>query len=362
MKQWLSTNASLIEVFLASLDTPVSLAVWLQVRNQEWDDLALRWVNPQHYPEGVFSALRYARDVQAVDLLRKAPLPTTFSRRDAAIAAWEDAETQCYHTNEFVGHLTGPWVLHPRDQALKEFLLKCSKKMTRWLGRLPDVLNGGFGPGTCVEYEGQDPTVVDKIWLTPTTTPACADLFNWHYSQTLWGQKRWEGRFGAPGLSKGNRLVTVPKDGKTDRPISIEPLGNLWLQLGIGSYLKTRLRNIGLPAYSPGSRELFPGYVVRRSIDAQAVHRENLFRCRREGMSTIDLSSASDTIAYELVKAILPSDWFHLLDDCRSKFTSLPCEGGRSGANSRSFPLWEMVLLSSLRASCSPCSWRQLLG
>lgn len=326
MKQWLLANEDFLFSFLSHLDTPISLAVWLQVKYREWDSLALRWLDPQHYPEGVFSALRYKRDVQAVDLLRKAPLPTTFNRRDAAIQAWEKAETQCYLTNERIGRLSGPWVLHPRDQALREFLALCRKRMTRWLGRLPDKLEGGFGPGTCVEYQGADPTVVDKIWLTPTTTPSCADIFEWHYSQTLWGKERWANRLGSPGLSRGNRLTTVPKDGKVDRPISIEPVGNLWLQLGIGRHLKTRLELIGLPAYRPASRELFPGYSFK-SEDAQSVHRRLLSRCQGE-FSTIDLSSASDTVAVELVRAVCPPDWFQLLDDCRSKLTSVPSEGG----------------------------------
>ncbi|DAD51537.1 RNA-directed RNA polymerase, partial [ssRNA phage Gephyllon.1_11] len=326
MKQWLSANEDFLFSFLANLDTPISLAVWLQVKHREWDSLALRWCDPQHYPEGVFSALRYAKDVQATDLLRKAPLPTTFNRRDAAIAAWEKAEMQCYHTNERIGRLFGPWVLEPRDETFRQFLLACRKRMTRWLGKLPDKLEGGFGPGTCVEYKGADPTVVDKIWLTPTTTPSCADIFDWHYSQTLWGRERWANRLGSPGLSRGNRLTTVPKDGKVDRPISIEPLGNLWLQLGIGRHLKSRLELIGLPAYRPVSQELFPGYSFK-GIDAQSIHRDLLFRCQAE-FATIDLSSASDTVATELVRAVCPPDWFQLLDDCRSKLTSVPSEGG----------------------------------
>lgn len=328
MKRWLSVNAPLLRALLADLDTPVSLAVWLMIENQEWDQLALKWVDPLQYPEGLFSALRYRSDVQAVDLLRKAPLPTTFDRRDAALAAWEAAETQCYITNEFIDSLfSASGQSDPDKRRLAEFLRQAKKKMGRWLGRLPDYLAGGFGPGTCVEYAGGNPCVMDKIWLTPTTTPAAASLFVWHYDQTAWGRYRWEGRLGAPGVSRGNRLTTVPKDGKTDRPISIEPVGNLWLQLGIGRHLKRRLRAIGFPAYSPDSRELFPGYSVTEE-DAQSVHRKILFRCGRDGSSTIDLSSASDTVAFSLVRELLPDDWFRLLNDCRSPMTLVPSKDG----------------------------------
>lgn len=327
MKSWLLTNESLIASILTDLDTPIALSVLIELRYREWDSLAVRWLDPSHYPEGIFSALKFLKDMQAVDLLRKAPLPTSFDRRLAAHAAWESAETQCYITNEYLVRSRGHSHICEEGPTFRKFLSEAQKRLGRWLGPLPDVLDGGFGPGTCVEYQASNPTVVDKIWLTPTTTPACRDLFAWHYGNTLWGARRWEGRLGAPGLSRGNRLTTVPKDGKTDRPISIEPVGNLWLQLGIGRHLKRRLSLIGLPDYRPASRELFPGYEVR-GTDAQAVHRSFIFRCRREGYSTIDLSSASDTLALELVRELLPPDWFSLLDDCRSKMTWVPSQAG----------------------------------
>ena len=328
MKTWLTARLSFFESFLADLDTPRSLATWLMIREGLWDDLAIQWVDPLHYPEGVFSALRYRKDVQAVDLLRKAPLPTTFSRTDAAIKAWEDAETQCYITNEFISSLSlvGGGPSSPHAKRLLGFLGAVKRRMKRWLGPIPDSMEWGFGPGTCVEYKGQDPTVVDKLWLTPTSTPDAAFVFGWSYRESLWGRTRWACQLPSPQLSRGNRLTTVPKDGKSDRPISIEPLGNLWLQLGIGRFMKRRLHHIGLPAYKPASWELFPGYVVKGE-DAQAVHRQLLGRCSRDGLSTIDLSSASDTIALELVRNCFPPDWFELMDCSRSKWTSVPSEG-----------------------------------
>lgn len=106
MHQWLLSNGRpILGPLLSHLDTPISLSIWLMIKNKEWDQLATRWVDPQHYPEGVFSALRYRKDVQAVDLLRKAPLPTTFSRREAALQAWENAESKCKQTNEWLSRL-----------------------------------------------------------------------------------------------------------------------------------------------------------------------------------------------------------------------------------------------------------------
>lgn len=356
MKRWLLANRDIFLSIFSYLDTPTSLKCWLLFREQEWDQLATLWVDPSHYPEGVFSALRFRRDVQAVDLLRKAPLPTTFDRRQAARAAWESAETACFASNEFFDRLRCSPSLTEQEQRLVEFLNAVRNRVARWLGPLPEDLSGGFGPGTCVEYRGENPTVVDKIWLTPTTTPDAAHLFDVLHFRTLWGLERVRNRLPLPGTSRGNRLTTVPKDGKTDRPISIEPLGNLWLQLGIGRYLKERLRLVGLPRFVATEVEIFPGLSYQRH-DAQSVHKSLARDGWRIGLATIDLSSASDTICRELVRWVLPDAWFTLLDACRSKMTLVPSRDGQkwfhiekfsSMGNGFTFELETLVFLSLL--------------
>lgn len=326
MHPWLSANRKHLFAIFAYLDTPVSLSQWLLLKHGEWDQLATRWVDPMHYLEGSVSAFKYRRDVQAVDLLRKAPLPTTFSRRANALAAWESAETQCFKTNEFMIRLRSLRVT-PGERRLPKFFRKVQKRLSRWLGPVPDDLLGGFGPGTCVEYDKANPTVVDKIWLTPTTTPAAAPYFQVLYGRTLWGLERTRANLPFLGTSRGNRLTTVPKDGKTDRPICIEPLGNLWLQLGVGKYLKKRLKLCGLPPFGDTQWEILPGLTIVRP-DAQAVHRELARGGVENHLATIDLSSASDTIALELVRWLLPPDWFELLNDLRSPLTLVPSSDG----------------------------------
>ena len=43
----------------------------------------------------------------------------------------------------------------------------------------------------------------------------------------------------------------------------------------------------------------------------------------RLSCATIDLSNASDTVAYQLVKLVLPPDWFELLISLRAPFTDM---------------------------------------
>lgn len=333
MHQWLSANRANFFPIFAYLDTPISLSQWLLLKHGEWDQLATRWLDPQWYPEGVFSSLKFRKDVMSVDLLRKYPMKTTFSRKEAAYAAWEAAEDQCYWTNERLIRMRSIRT-SPEERRLQDFLGRVKIRMTRWMGRLPDDLIGGFGPGTCVEYKESNPTVMDKLWLTPSTTPAAAPYFSEFFGRTHWGISRLQAGLDLPAVSRGNRFTTVPKDGKTERPISIEPLGNLWLQLGVGRFLKKRLRTIGLPRFIGTHKEIFPGLDVVYP-DAQETHRA----LAREGCSgkwaTIDLSSASDTISLELVRAICPDDWFEVLNDFRSRLTWVPYLGNERKVKGR---------------------------
>lgn len=77
------------------LDTPIALSCFLLLRECEWDQLALKQVSPSDYLDTPSGVSKYARDVQAVDLLRKAPLPTTFNRTSSAEEVFLAAEEQC---------------------------------------------------------------------------------------------------------------------------------------------------------------------------------------------------------------------------------------------------------------------------
>jgi len=89
----------------------------------------------------------------------------------------------------------------------------------------------------------------------------------------------------------------------TDRPIAIGPTVNVLLQKGIGNFIRSKLKRIGLD--------------LRRS---QTKHRELAKKASIDGsLATVDLRSASDTISWRAVIDLLPFDWFDMLDKCRSK-------------------------------------------
>lgn len=102
----------------------------------------------------------------------------------------------------------------------------------------------------------------------------------------------------------GNRITFVPKDARKDRPIAIEPLMNLMLQLGVDGYLRKRLKRFGC------------------NLDSQRKNQELALLGSLPGselrFSTIDLSAASDSVSKELCRELLPAEWFSYLMDLRS--------------------------------------------
>lgn len=102
-----------------------------------------------------------------------------------------------------------------------------------------------------------------------------------------------------------NKITFVPKSALTERTIAIEPTLNLYLQLGVDGFIRRRLKRWQI------------------DLDCQARNQE-LARLgslpNGRDFATIDLSSASDTISYKLVKQLLPPQWFSYLSDLRAKY------------------------------------------
>ena len=90
----------------------------------------------------------------------------------------------------------------------------------------------------------------NKIGLKrPTVTPGCLILGNILLRRfDLWN---WVGGVACiPEVVAGNKIVTVPKNYKTERTIAIEPLLNSVLQKGIGAVI----RKTAAPCWSESQR------------------------------------------------------------------------------------------------------------
>jgi hypothetical protein len=89
--------------------------------------------------------------------------------------------------------------------------------------------------------------------------------------------------------------------------IAIEPDWNMFLQKGIGGAIREKLRRVGINLEDQSNNQLLAGL-------------GSLYG----DLATIDLSMASDCMSYELVRFLLPPDWFDALEQCRSQCGVLP--------------------------------------
>lgn len=107
---------------------------------------------------------------------------------------------------------------------------------------------------------------------------------------------------------RGSKLSTVRKNQEKDRTIAIEPLGNMCLQLAAGEYLTGALKSIGLDI------------TKQQPLNKAMAQEASIFGL----LCTVDLKSASDMIHPELVRLVLPPEWYEYLMSIRSTETLLP--------------------------------------
>lgn len=304
------TPKKLASVLAEDISTPRSLTVEILSRYDEWDQLVNLRVDPNHYLEK--DRDRLFVDTAITDLLRKwADAPTTVDKSAVARKAFWDAEKQCAITNS---RLT-PYLLRyysDEPEPIIRFIGLVRRILCETLGECPKAedLSGRFGPGSVLETKFGRVAVPDKISGTPTITEGALKFLPF-WARSAWG-RRCSHFDGSIDLSVGNRFTTVPKDATKDRGICVEPSINGFYQLAVGRSLRKALKGVGIDLES-----------------AQTLHRDVARRASMDmSYSTIDLSNASDTVSYNLVKLLLPDCWFELLDSLRSPFTVINGENG----------------------------------
>ena len=334
-----SVQNHVLTAMCRKIGTPRALTVFLLLKNGEWDQLVSLECDPKHY----FDADSYRKDASVTDFLRKADfLPTSFDRQKAAQDNFILAEKQCGATNLRLAPFLSNILDEDYQEAHYRFISVLRKKVKWLLGPLPseDELSGKFGPGSTFSDKGDRNLILDKLSSVPTlTTGAVGFLPVW--SKTHWGRNisAFE-RLHDLDCIRGNRFTTVPKDAKKDRGIAVEPSINVFFQLSIGSWLKRRMR--------------FIGHDMER---AQDVHRVLAQSASKLGhLSTIDLSNASDTVATNFVKLVVPEQWFQLLSSLRSPHTFFKGKWHRlekfsSMGNGFTFEL-ETVLFLGISLAC----------
>lgn len=232
-------------------------------------------------------------------------------------------------------------------------VIRMKRLLHNWLGDFEwRIEDAWVGPGTNIGADPEHTSAYHKLggYNRWTCTKSCFPFFRSFILQNR-ALRRWvleEARKEDPSLEDfersleyltdivpGGRVTVVPKNNEKARPINVEPFGNSIVQYAIGRSLMRVLGRLG--------NDLFTG---------QDLHRQ---RISEDGISTIDLSDASDSISLDLVRFLLPPSVFELLDDTRSKAlefdgyyfrpNKISCQG-----NGFTFPLMTLILLAACKA------------
>ena len=314
------------------LGTPIALSCAILLKYGEHEQLARKGLDPLNYTDPA----KFFDDYQAVKLLAKFPgLKTGIDTQAVAYKKFLAAEVECLKANmRMRDRASGATQVDPRVDRIFE---SAKRKIASILGRVPsyEELDFRFGPGATFGVRGET-SPYNKVIADLECTDAMVDRLPEFLEEFPgWIQ---------PGLHDvrvlpGSQLAFVPKDATTDRPICIEPLLNGLMQKGIGSWIRNLLKRVGL------------------DLNDQTINQNLAKLALKAGLSTVDFASASDTIAYLVVLELLPIEWVHFLDRCRSpnfwdgnhwvsfhKFSSM--------GNAYTFELETLIFYALAKATC----------
>jgi hypothetical protein len=308
------------------IDSPRALCVHLLAQAKEWMQIAKLDIDPFNYQV----AGDFADDYLVTSLMSKsAVLPLDLDLEAEAISKFYDAENHCRETNERLDRTDfvdlPPW------------WRKAEREIDRMLGDLDEAALGEIlerckhGPGATVGVKGDGCVSSDKFDHTVTCTERVAP-----FAAALMGETWFDYR---PKLLvvKGNQFFTVLKNALSKRGCAKGPTLNVFGQLGIGSYVRSRLRKFGV--YLRDQR-------WNQALAEMAIEWR---------LATIDLSQASDLLAKVVVRRLLPDKWVHLLETFREDATQVgkewvALEKYCAMGNGFTFPLQSLIFWGVVRA------------
>lgn len=270
-------------------------------------------------------------------------------RQAVAVSKFRDSEQLCSETNEIFRLIASGGFCLPPD--VNGILHTAQRKIARILGDLPEVseLKLRFGPGATTQVIKRQASARNKL----SQRFACSKDFIPLLEGVLDEMQGWVFREGDPDSVQvpvdivDGRLAFVPKNAKTDRGIVVEPMLNSMYQLGLGDHIANRLKRFGIDLTDQTKNQ----------------------RLAREGsltgeLATLDLSSASDTIARLLVQDLLPFDWYNLITQISTSSVEFggevtTLEKISSMGNGTTFPLESLIFYALAWASCETDAERE---
>ncbi len=295
------------EMFFAlckSLDTPRSLKAWLLFKYKEFEQLARFKVHPAEYMD----AQTFADDYLVVNVLKKnKDLPKVADTRAEAIRQFKTVELRCKETNNrFASYVRGDFRPPP---SVERVLLRAQKKCHELLSRANfQGRTCSWGNGATDDMRRSEAYIDLKLTSLPlSVTPRAAR----HALGAIVEDLHWSSAIAVANPQGGKLLAytsynvfdTVRKTVLTDRSIGKEPRLNGFLQKGAGLEIRRLLRTVGVDLTDQTHNQVLASLAILLEL------------------CTIDLESASDSLAREVVNFFCPIDVYVYLDEIRSHWT-----------------------------------------
>jgi len=295
--------------FLRTVGTPYARSLLEGLVKGNYQCLVDAELSPDSYSD--YSD--FATDYCCQSLLRKYPLfPLGIDTKAVAMTKFLESEASCLKLNKTK---VRPYVIQEIGLTPESYIQYARKKIGSLLGAFnwdEAAERFGFSGGASTRLKRKSGAPFYKFQGKPEVTRNCALLAVCAIrSVPLWAAQMAD-QYGLDPCNwvkvvEGSKVTTVAKSAKTDRCIAIEPDMNMYIQKGIGSVIRARLRSVGIDLNDQ----------TRNQILAR-------IGSSTGSLATIDLASASDSIALELVRLLLPADWFEALCLCRSEVGILP--------------------------------------
>lgn len=297
-----------------SVDSPHSLALHACLAAGDHASLLTLGARPSDYD----SPDQFRKDYLVDAFLKKFKgLKTGIDTKAAALRAFYDAEAKCKLTNDiFRAWEQGVFSFHPAvERVLHAAKRKISYVLSPLFGADGHVdfekltADCRWGPGATASLKATYASVAhkvreDQIAVTAGALPllrrVMSDDYHWLRARGIDAEGPvclLQSEF---SVVNSSRVVVVDKNAKTGRTINAEPTGNILLQLGAGSAIRKCLLRVGIDLDTQGNNQ----YAARAAY--------------RDGLATVDLKGASDSISRELVWQLLPLDIAIYLDLLRT--------------------------------------------
>ncbi len=270
------------------------------------------------------------------------PLPLGIDKESVAFSKFLASEVGCKRVNEHFRALASGYHNYREIPGVASIIHRAQRKIASVLGAVPPLsaLKVRLGPGATTNVKRNEASVTHKLGSRLACSESSVGWVDHLLGEMPMLSILHESNGAVPVDIHHGKLQFVPKSAKTYRSIVVEPILNSMVQLGIDGYMRSRLLRHGIDLRD-------------QSLNQRLARLGSL----TGDLATLDLSSASDSIATELVAHLLPVDWFCFLQNWRSSTVSFKGEVIRlekfsSMGNGFTFPLESLIFYALSWACC----------